>query len=175
MTIEIWGRRRHGKTKMAVALCLYFKYTLGFDVYTNCPDITWAERITKENSKELLLTKKHCVFFIDEFWREMDSQDWKNPNSRLMTHWWQLQGHSDVVFIYTTQLRSQMNNRIRESNDYSIYCEKKKIENNNYSFKYTVFDGISFDQLKVWRTTTEKEKFLYELYDYVGSPEMVLN
>jgi len=170
MTIEIWGRQRHGKTKLAVALCLYFKYVLKMQVYTNCPEITWAEKLTRD----ILLEGKHCVFFIDEFWREMDSQDWKNPNSRLMTHWWQLQGHNDIILVYTTQLRSQMNNRIRESNDYSIYCEKKKLNNNNSHFKYVVMDGISFEKIKVWNTTTDKERFLYNLYDYVGSPNMVL-
>jgi len=174
MTIEIWGRRRHGKTKLAVALCLYFRYVLGMEVYSNENKMI-EMGIAKRLTKELLITGKHAVFFIDEFWREMDSQDWKNPQSRLMTHWWQLQGHNDIILIYTTQLRSQMNNRIRESNDYSIYCEKKKIGNDNYLFKYTVFDGITWDQLKVWRTTTEKERFLYELYDTVGTPELILN
>jgi hypothetical protein len=174
MTIEIWGRRRHGKTKMGLALCLYFKYVLGMQVYTT-EKRPVELGIFKKLTKEILLTEEDCVFWIPEFWREMDSQDWKNPNSRLMTHWWQLQGHKNIIFIYDTQLRSQMNNRIRESNDYSIYCEKKKLDRDNYKFKYMVFDGVSFDLLRTWNTTTEKERFLYSLYDTLGNNELILS
>lgn len=174
MTIEIWGRRRHGKTKIGVALALWAKYVLGIPVYTNEPkmiQLGLAENLTKEK----LIHLRNAFIFWDEFWREMDSHDWKNPNSNLMTHWWQMQGHFDLIFAYTTQLRSQMNNRIRESNDYSIHCEKTKIGKNEYSFKYTLYDGISFDKLKTWITETKKEKFLYELYDTLSNPKMVLN
>lgn len=173
MTIEIWGRRRNGKTKIGVALALWAKYSLGIPVYTNEPkmiELGIAEKLTKKNLLEL----KSAFIFWDEFWREMDSQDWKNPDSRLMTHWWQMQGHFDLIFAYTTQLRSQMNNRIRESNDYSIHCEKTKVEQNQYKFKYTLFDGISFNKLKTWITNSEKEKFLYDLYDTIGNPHIVL-
>lgn len=174
MTIEIWGRRRHGKTKMGLALCLYFKYSLGLDVYTT-EEMPIRIGLFKRLTKDILLRKENCVFWLPEFWREMDSQDWKNPNSRLMTHWWQLQGHRNIIVIYDTQLRSQMNNRIRNSNDYSIHCEKTKIGLNKYRFKYTTYDGISFDKLKSWITTTDKEKFLYDLYDTLGNNELILN
>jgi hypothetical protein len=173
-SIEIWGRRGHGKTKMAVALGLYYKYVLGLPVLSNQPE-TVENGLFEKATLDDLINRKNCVFILDEYWREMDSQDWKNPKLRKMTHLWQLMRHNNQVIIYTSQLRGQMSNRIRNTNDYSIYCEKKKIGKNNYRFKYVVMDGISFEVLKTWNTTTEKESFLYSLYDHLGTQELLLD
>jgi hypothetical protein len=71
-------------------------------------------------------------------------------------------------------MRKQMNNRIRESTDYWIYCSKKRLADGQFGFTYRVYDGYTDELLNIWRTTTEKEKWLYDLYYYKGGVNLVL-
>jgi hypothetical protein len=164
MTIRLEGRRRHGKSQMALVLGILFSVKCQAPLYSN--DLqTVSTGIAKMPTMKLLMNSAGTVFILDEFWRQMDSRLWKYNTG--LTQWWQLQGHSDIILIYTTQKGGQMDIRVRETDDLIIYCEKRKLMN-DFQFKYTFIDGYSSEIIKIVKTTASKMKEFYKYYDYVG-------
>jgi hypothetical protein len=173
MTIGLYGRRRNGKSLLMTILGIYFSMKKHVPLLSN--DLKTVEKGYGELlTYKKLLEAKSSVLCLDEFWRDMDSWNWKDPRSRFITQWYQLQGHRDIILIYNTQLLSQINNRIRESTDYFIYCEKKK-KKGKIEFIFTIFDGFTGRQIKKIRTNEDKVKEFYKVYDYIGSPSSIFN
>jgi len=180
--IRIEGRRGAGKSVMALMLGIYFKGTCNAPLYSN--DVKTVDKgIAKIATEKDLLSARGSVFILDELWVELDSWDFKDNSRRGkikdITHWWQLQRHNDLILIYTTQKGGQMTNRVRESDDLVIYCEKTKIEDDlgiaDYRFSYSFIDGYSGNVLRVLKLLASDIKQFFELYDYAGRVQPVIS
>lgn len=177
MTVELEGRRRHGKTRLGIALALMFHYKTGFPIYTNEQKFI-STGLAQRETLDTFLQESPGIHFDDELWRELDSWGFKDYEERkkikFVNDFWQLQGHNDIHFIYTTQLHSQMTNRIRDTNDYIIHCEKR-FNGEQYRFIYTVIDGYSGIKIKEIRYLNEQMQWIDKLYDYKGKVLSIFN
>lgn len=171
--IEANGKRRQGKSLLMHILGIYFSRSMGVPYLTNDPK-TYSKGYGEKLTYKKLLKARNCVIGIDEFWRDIDSRDTRNPRSRFITQWYQLQGHRDIILLYTVQHMSLIDIRIRTSTDYIINCRKRK-RNNEIEFRFTIMDGFTGEIISRLKTTEKKIKEFYKIYDYIGSPNSLFN
>lgn len=163
MTIGLFGPRGSGKSQMQTILGMLLSQLSNFPLYSNC-QIRGSKKITL---KDLLYNIQNAVICLDEFWQKMDSRSYKDRENIFITHWYQMQRHKNLMIIYTTQLLSQIEKRIRDSTDYFIMCQVKKKEQKQF-FKYTIIDGFTMKPIRTIKTDESKVKFIWDYYDHVG-------
>ena len=156
MIIGINGDIGSGKTVLAV----FFAYLLklkGYRVMSNVrikfPDGTEAEPIDTKNLDKL----DHCVIILDEAHIYLDSRR-SASKTNMTTSYFILQTRKrGIILIYTAQLGTSVDKRLRNVQDFNIVAIKNK-----QFFKYVVSS-----QTSERRITIRKDKFkpIFKMYD----------
>jgi len=127
MTIGAIGFQREGKTLTLVAHALLFQQycwqELGMVVQIYCNFPCSFDYIHFENWEELRDIKDAIVIF-DEIDTAIDSRNTKSKDQLRFTHWFKQNGKRGITLMYTAQMFSLVELRVRQQTDYVFECQK---------------------------------------------------
>ena len=156
MIIGINGDIGSGKTVLGVYLAYKLKkknYKIMSNVKIKFPDGSESEAINVKNLEHL----DNCVIVLDEAHTILDSRR-SASKTNLTTSYFILQTRKrGIVLIYTAQLGTSVDKRLRNVQDYNIVA----IKNKKY-FKYLISNQTQERSIII-----DKEKFkpIFKMYD----------
>lgn len=156
MIIGINGDIGSGKTVLAVLFAYKLKqkgYRVMSNVKIKFPDGSTSEPIDTKNLDKL----DHCVIILDEAHIYLDSRRSASKNNMTTSYFILQTRKRGIILIYTAQLGSSVDKRLRNVQDYNIVAIKDK----RY-FKYVVSNQTTEKTLIL-----KKEKFkpVFKMYD----------
>lgn len=160
MLVAIIGQMGSGKTLLMSILSEAF-FRQGLPIFATY-SLENAERL---DSVKKLLAVENGVLSLDEFWITLDSRDFGNSKNISLTHWVNMTRKKNLLVMFTTQTFGQIDLRVRNAVDLIFSCEKIKLKDKSYMFRYTLVRGSDKIILKSFKIPEFKARNFFKFYD----------
>lgn len=170
MITGIYGDLGEGKT-LFMTRCLYLKYLLGNDIYSNYKLSFPSTPIDKNFLKDLVTGKKDlsgkAVFGLDELDMYVNSRRSASDNNLLISYLVKQIRKKNIEIFYTTQNFRRVDINIRDLTRFKILCKSQTVKidypDGKYILKFIVATKYKEDK-KIWTKRFLANKY-FNMYD----------
>ena len=161
MIIGIFGGLGYGKTLLAVYLAYKLHTKLKFQVFSNIKLNFPFKPINIEDFLEEKLKKG--IVILDEAYAWLEARASTRKLNRIISYIIFQSRKRDLHFVFTSQLSSSVDKRLRELCDYMIIA----LEPNESEFRYFITDNIHYKFFKLPKSIAKKYFNLYDTREIV--------